>query len=315
MDRVLPGSLRPPQKQSPQHWAHRTCTALSAGCLWPAKSKEVCEGRKTASFEVWLADKRVQGSRNRSSTTFLMTSLWIFVAGSYSPSTGFSSWQPYFSVAFPLLMWQCLLPNCLSRPCQIWGLAVSPVTPVLSSTANWEQLSCVYLCSELWYGRVLLFLLHYSRALPKSLPGLRDAPASASPQSWLLSSTEPCKGLAFSSASFVQHWGVKGKRWAAAGWGEDCQGQGFEGQLSWDRSAAQAYDCSGRSPEYLWVSVLCLPLPRPLVTCLLSPPFSLLISLMTLGFHTALRAAKACSVRVRKVFLFPQSLFYISVDF
>lgn len=36
---------------------------------------------------------------------------------------------------------------------------------------------------------------------------------------------------------------------------------------------------------------------------------------MTLGFHTALRAAKACSVRMRKVFLFLQSLFYICAVF
>lgn len=48
----------------------------------------------------------------------------------------------------------------------------------------------------------------------------------------------------------------------------------------------------------------------PLVTCLLSPSSSLLISLVTLGFHTALRAAKAwgwgrCSS--------PPNLYFISV--
>lgn len=91
------------------------------------------------------------------------------------------------------------------------------------------------------------------------------------------------------------------------------QSQGFGGQLSWDRSAEQGYDSSGRPPKHLWVCVPCLLLPRLLVTCLLTS--SLLISLMTLGFHTALRAAKACSVRMRKVFLFLQSLFYICAVF
>lgn len=41
-------------------------------------------------------------------------------------------------------------------------------------------------------------------------------------------------------------------------------------------------------------------------------PSSLLKSLMTLGFHRTLRAAKACSVRMRRVFLFLQSLYLCS---
>lgn len=160
-------------------------------------------------------------------------------------------------------------------------------------------------------GEHFCFCSTAAEHLPKILLGLRDAPGSAPPWSWLLSSAEPSEGLGFSSASFVQLWRVKEKWWAAAGWGEGWQSQGFRGWLSWDRSAGQGYDSSGRPPEHLWVWVLCLLLPRPLVTCLLSPS-SLFISFVTLGFHTALRAEEACSVRMRKVFLFLHSLYLCS---
>lgn len=118
------------------------------------------------------------------------------------------------------------------------------------------------------------------------------------------------------SASFLQHWGVEGRGGLpllAAGQGEGWQGWGFGGWLSWGRSAGQGWCLwllweTTRAPLVLGAQTSHdLPFKSSFSTAS--------VSFVTPGFHTALRAVKACSVMMRMVFPFFQSFFYTCVVF
>lgn len=325
------------QKQSAPR-ADGPCMAFSAGCLWlgalawesQQKAQRSVREEGLLLVKHGLLPKRYREKCVEVKAQPLFNDLPEPLY--YSPCRGSASWQQdqlrslLIQINKRVLHSRCLGENisflvALQDPVRFEELLSVPLP------FHYWKTGAALLCLEVlvqwamvWERNSLSGLLKQSSAPQKVCQGWGLLPPVLLLGPDSSSVVNPVRAWVSLSASFLQRWALEGKRWAdlacsrprwrlAGPWlwwlpqlGQVCKTGLVSVAPPGDRQSSSGFRCVPSSPQ----TSRDLPFKSSFSTAS--------VSFMTPGFHTALRAVKACFV-LMTVFLFLQSFFYICVVF